>query len=290
MEHFNYHHLRYFREVAHQGNLTRAAEMMNVSQSALSMQIKQLEKRLGHPLFERVGRRLEMTEVGRIALDYADRIFETGDELIATLKRSGNAMPPLRVGALSTLSRNFKIGFLRPALTSQVELVLRSGSEASLLDELRALALDVVLSTDPPRGTAASDFIAQQLDEQPVGVHGRMDRMDHPNLKSLLSAESFLLPSDSGVRTGFMALAERLSVTPRIVADVDDMAMVRLLAREGLGLAVVPAVVVQDELERGRLVTGPYKLGITERFYAITARRSFPHPLLAELLEKAHRP
>ena len=110
----NYHHLRYFREVALEGHLSQAASRLNVSQSALSTQIRQLEDRLGHPLFERVGRRLELTEVGRIALDHADRIFATGRELLATLEQAGEAIPPLRVGASSTLSRNFQIRFLAP--------------------------------------------------------------------------------------------------------------------------------------------------------------------------------
>ncbi|MBO6707515.1 MAG: LysR family transcriptional regulator, partial [Roseitalea sp.] len=75
MDRLNYHHLRYFREVAHEGNLSRAAERLNVAQSALSSQIRTLEARLGHALFERVGRTLVLTEVGRITLDHADRIF-----------------------------------------------------------------------------------------------------------------------------------------------------------------------------------------------------------------------
>ena len=284
MENLNYGHLRYFREVAHEGNLTRAAERMNVAQSALSTQIRQLEDRLGHTLFERVGRRLELTEVGRIALDHADRIFETGDELVATLKRAGARLPPLRVGAISTLSRNFQLQFLRPVLMRDAEIVLRSGGEAGLLDALKTLSLDVVLSTDPPRGTTASDFVAHRLAEQPVAIHGRPELLDHASLADLLGSEAFILPSESGVRSGFAGLSSRLGVNPRIVADVDDMAMVRLLAREGAGLAVVPSVVVQDELAAGRLNTAPFELNIVESFYAITVRRSFPHPLLGELL------
>lgn len=287
----NYHHLRYFREVAHDGQLTRTAERLNLSQSALSSQIKTLEARLGHPLFDRVGRRLELTEVGRIALDHADRIFETGAELLATLSQSGAAMPPLRVGAVSTLSRNFQLQFLRPILgQADVDFSLRSGNEATLLEALRGLQLDVMLSTDPPRSVAGApggEVIAHRLAEQPVGIHGRPERLDHHSLKDLLGTESFILPTESTIRAGFIGLADRLGATPRIVADVDDMAMVRLLAREDAGLAVAPAVVVQDELAAGRLATAPFDLDIAERFYAITTRRSFPHPLLERLIASA---
>lgn len=282
----NYHHLRYFREVAHEGNLTRAAERMNVSQSALSTQIKQLEERLGHPLFERVGRRLELTEIGRITLDHADRIFATGQELVATLDRSAQSVPPLRVGALSTLSRNFQIRFLAPVLgRKDVDLTLRSGNEDVLLAALKSLNLDVVLATEPPRNAAGADFVAHKLDEQAVGIHGKSERLNHPTLRGLLAKEAFIVPTESSIRAGFVGLAEGLGVTPRIVADVDDMAMVRLLAREGAGLAVVPSVVVADELRANRLASAPFALDIMERFYAITIRRSFPHPLLETLLK-----
>lgn len=281
----NYHHLRYFREVAHEGNLTRAAQRLNVSQSALSTQIKHLEERLGHPLFERIARRLELTEVGRIALDHADRIFETGSELLATLDQSGDAISPLRVGALSTLSRNFQLRFLGPVLTDRhFDIILRSGSEAELLDDLAALNLDVLLSTQPPRRATGPDFTARKLAEQVVGLHGHPDRIDHTTLKDLMRKEPFILPTEPGIRAGFISLAENLGVTPRIAADVDDMAMVRLLARAGVGIAVAPAVVVQDELTAGRLKTAPFSLDITESFYAITRNRQFPHPLLATLI------
>jgi len=168
MEHLNYHHLRYFREVAHLGNLTRAAEKLNLSQSALLSQIKTLEAQLGHGLFDRVGRRLELTEVGRIALDHADRIFGTGEELLATLARAGGGHAPLRVGALSTLSRNFQLGFLKPVLgRPDVDLVLRSGSTERLLSELADLNLDVVLTTEPPAG----GFETRKIADQVAGLH-----------------------------------------------------------------------------------------------------------------------
>ncbi|MEO1678316.1 MAG: LysR family transcriptional regulator [Pseudomonadota bacterium] len=283
----NYRHLRYFRAVARDGVLSRAAQTLNLSQSALSAQIRTLEDSLGHRLFDRVGRRLELTEVGRIALDYADRIFETGDELVATLSGAGAARAPLRVGALSTLSRNFQIGFLRPLLgRSDVELILRSGDEATLLDELAALALDIVLTTELPSHGSGS-YVAERIADQPVGLHGTPARVGYGSLAEVLSAEPVILPTERSIRIGFEALVEKLGVNPRIAAVADDMAMIRLLAREDAGLAVAPAVVLADEIAAGTLATAPFPLDIVERFYAITARRSFPHPLIGELLGRA---
>jgi len=144
MANLNYNHLRYFWAVAHEGNLTRTAERLNVSQSALSTQIHKLEHQLGHKLFERRGKQLVLTEAGRIALDHADSIFATGAELLGTLRDSGGATRQvIRIGALATLSRNFQVAFLRPILGRvDVEVVLRSGGPADLFQALEAGALE----------------------------------------------------------------------------------------------------------------------------------------------------
>ncbi|MEM7745711.1 MAG: LysR family transcriptional regulator [Pseudomonadota bacterium] len=291
MDRLNYHHLRYFREVAREGNLTRAANRLNLSQSALSTQIRQLEERLGHQLFDRAGRQLVLTEAGGIALDHADRIFTAGEELTAVLTDDRHASPPLKIGALSTLSRNFQLQFLRPVLDEpNVEVVLSSGGSSVLLSALQALALDVVLSTEaPPRETYVG-LVAHRIAEQPVGLYATQGRLVHSNLQDLLRSEPVILPTESSIRTGFDALVTRLGVLPKIAAEVDDMAMVRLLAREGVGLAVAPAVVLADEIDQGILHPAPFALSITESFYAITARRSFPHPSLGKLLSAGATP
>ena len=285
MDTLNYHHLRYFREVAHDGQLTRTAERLNVSQSALSMQIKTLEDRLGHALFDRIDRRLVLTEVGRIALDHADRIFSTGEELLATLRQSGRNDAPLRVGALSTLSRNFQLQFLAPLLQAgETDIVLKSGSAEVLLGDLRALALDIVLTTDPPQALPGSDLRAKRIAEQPVGLHGHPGRLGHDSLEALLRSEPLIVPTGSSIRSDFESLTEHLGVSPRIVAEVDDMAMVRLLTRADLGVALAPAVVLADEIAQGMLRTAPFDLPLVESFYAVTPRRSFPHVALERLM------
>lgn len=287
MPDLNYHHLRYFRAVAHDGNLTRTAERLNLSQSALSVQIRQLEERLGHALFERRGRQLHLTEAGRIALDHADAIFSAGEELIATLRQTGTTRQVLRVGGMATLSRNFQIAFLRPVLgRADVEVVLRSGSPAELLHQLETLNLDVVLLTRPPENNADLPFIAHKLAEQPVSLIGKADASTaRLSLGEHLARSPLILPTrDSSVRTGFDALAARLDVSPQIAAEVDDMAMMRLLAREGLGLAVMPPIVVRDELASGLLREIDRLEGLTESFYAVTLSRRFPNPLLRDLI------
>ncbi|WP_322891730.1 MULTISPECIES: LysR family transcriptional regulator [unclassified Yoonia] len=289
MSHLNLHHLRLFRAVARDGTLTGAARSLNLSQSALSTQLRTLEAALGHDLFERRGRGLVLTEAGRIALDHAEAIFRTADDLAATLAQAPGSRRVLRVGALSTLSRNFQIGFVAPLVgRADVELVLRSGGQADLLRGLQAMALDIVLTNLVPARDAASPYLVQALSEQPVSLVGppRPARVDR-TLADILATEALILPTpESALRAAFDALADRLGIVPRIAAEADDMAMLRLLARAHAGFAVLPPVVVQDELAAGTLVEYARLDGITERFVAVTLRRRFPNPLVAELLNR----
>lgn len=283
----NLHHLRLFRAIAHDGTLTGAARTLHLSQSALSAQLAALEASLGHPLFERRGRGLILTEAGRIALDHADAIFRTAADLTATLAQTGRARQALRVGALATLSRNFQSAFLRPLLgRAEVEVVLRSGSQGELLRGLEALALDVVLTNLAPARDAASRFVSHALAQQPVSLVGTLARLGPPApLAELLAREPLILPTrETAIRGGFDALVQSLGLTPRIAAEVDDSAMMRLLAREDAGLAVLPPIVVRDELASGLLVEAHRLPGIAETFLAVVLDRRFPSPLLADLL------
>ncbi len=288
MSGLNYNHLRYFWAVAHDGNLTRTAERLGVSQSALSVQIRKLEDRIGHPLFERRGKQLLLTEAGHIALDHADAIFAAGDELLGTLReRAVGRRQVLRVGSLATLSRNFQTSFLKPLLgRDDVEIVLRSGSAGDLLQALEAHRLDVVLVNMAPMRDAATPWIAHPIAEQPVSLVGTPDRVGGSrDLETLLASEPLILPTpESSIRGGVDALLDRLGIRPRIAAEVDDMAMMRLLAREGIGLAAVPPIVVQDELASGVLTEVGRLPEISETFCALTLSRRFPNPLLRALL------
>lgn len=289
MADLNYHHLRYFRAVANEGGLTRAAVRMNVSQSALSVQVRQLEERLGHALFHRIGRRLELTEAGRIALDHADAIFSTGDELLAVLRREGDANPTIRIGALATLSRNFLLSVLRPVLSDGAKVALRSGTTDQLLHMLDTLALDMIVLNQPPADPSGLGLVSHRLAEQEASLVGTPGLAgEGGTLTELLGRRRLVVPTaQSGIRVSFDALCVRLDVVPDIVAEADDMAMVRLLARDGVGLAVIPPVVVRDELNAGTLVEACGLPGIVEGFYAVVGKRQFPHPSVARLLRDA---
>ena len=290
MPFLNYHHLRYFRVIARELSLTRAAEKLNLSTPALSIQLKQLESSLGHALFERERGGLRLTEAGRVALDYAETIGRAGEELMDVMQhRPHGGRQVLRVGAVATLSRNFLLEFLRPALHREaVEVVVRSGGLRELMLSLHAHQVDLVLSNQEARRDAETPWHSHLLAELPVSLVGtpawKKKRLKFPEG---FAEVPVILPSlESNTRAGFDRLLAAAGARPRIIAEVDDMATLRLLAREGEGLALVPPVVVRDEIERGELVETHHVPELRETFYAITPSRRFPNPLVGELVER----
>ena len=288
MADLNYHHLKLFRAIACEGGLTRAAERLNLSQSALSTQLGKLEAALGHPLFLRVGKRLELTEAGRIALDYADTVFGAGDELLRTLEgRPRRERQVLRVGALTTLSRNFQLEFLRPIIGREdVGLVVRSGTLCELIAGLVAHTLDLMLTNSAVRRDNALDLHSHLIETQPVSLVSRpcvdIATLAYPDA---LQGAPMILPSlDSDIRVAFDRELALAGVRPLVLAEVDDMAMLRLFARESGALTLVPPIVVQDELRSGVLVERHRLASVVESFYAVVQTRRFPSALVATLL------
>lgn len=289
----NFGHLRYFWAVAHDGNLTRAAQALHVSQSAVSVQIRRLESALGQTLFERRGRTLVLTDAGRVTLDHADAIFAAGERLVRGVQREpARARQPLRVGAVATLSRNFQFSFLEPALRrSDIAVTLHSGTQGALLRQLETLRIDVLLSNIAPPREPQTPWLPHVIAEQPVHLVGHRRRLRRRrDWRALLATSPLVVPSvETSIRAGFDALVERLKIVPQIAAEVDDMAMLRLLACHDIGLAVVPAIVVRDELASGLLRDVVALPGLVECFYAITLPRQFPNPLVSELVTAATR-
>jgi LysR family transcriptional activator of nhaA len=292
MAFLNLHHLRYFRVAAQELNLTRAAAKLNLSVPALSVQLRQLEHNLGHPLFDRCRGGWTLTEAGRLALEYAETITRAGDELVDVLAHRPRADRQfLRAGVVATLSRNFLLEFIRPALHREgVGVVLRSGRLRDLLVLLHAHQVDLVLSNQPARRDAETPGHSHLLAELPVSLVGApVWQRQRRRFPDDFGSVPLILPSqESNTRAGFDLLLAACGIRPRIIAEVDDMATLRLLAREGEGLALVPPVVVRDEIEAGTLIEMHRLTQVRETFYAITPSRRFPNPLVAELVGRMH--
>lgn len=289
MDPLNYHHLRYFHAIAREGSLTKAAKRLRISQSALSIQLKKLEESLGCFLFDREHKSLSLTEEGRMVLNYADSIFRTGEEMLATLKnRGGRYRSVLRVGAVSTLSKNFQISFLKDVLDDQeVEVVIYAASMRVLLGQLRAHSIDIILSNTPVAREIEPTLKTQLVSEQPISLVAprSFEVSEDFRFPESLQGVPVVLPSrDSNLRSGFDIMMEQSGVSPLIAVEANDMAMLRLVAKETQAITLVPPIVVQDELNAGTLRELCRVPDLSEMFYAITAERRFPNPYVSRLL------
>ena len=286
----NYNHLKYFWAVAHEGNLTKAADKLHIAQSALSIQLKTLQKQIGHDLFKKEGKKLVLTEAGRMALDYADEIFNTGSELLSRLKDEGKVTKQVvKIGVITTLSRNFQFLFLKPLFENpDVELIIISDNYEALLDKLEAHELDVILANNIPKvRSSASSWVAHLISDQEVSLIGRPSKKEYPKkLKTILENYPLNLPSyKNHIRVTFDSLIDKLDVEPKILTEVDDMAMLRLVAMNKIGLTLAPPIVVRDELLKKTLVEVKKIPDLRENFYAITAKRKFQNSLIFECIE-----
>ncbi len=289
MSFLNYHHLRYFRAIARERSMRDAAEKLHLSPSALSIQLKQLEDSLGHRLLERSGRGVTLTEAGRLALDYAETIFRAGEELTDVMKhgiREGRRV--VRVGAVATLSRNFQLETFRSLVDREdVELVVRSGTFRDLLALLHAHQIDLVLANQPAPRDANTRWHSHLLTEEPVSLVGRTSwKRKAFRFPDDCASVPIIMPSlESNMRVAFDRLLDAAGIRPLVAAEVDDMAMLRLLALESRGLSLVPQVVVRDEIHHGKLVEKHRVAEVTETFFAVTPGGRFRNPLIRELVE-----
>jgi LysR family transcriptional activator of nhaA len=270
----NFHHLFYFWRVAKTGHLTRAAQDLHISQSALSAQIRQLEDRLGEVLFEREGRRLVLTDTGQLVLSYAENIFGLGQEMLGRLQGSSEGMIRLRVGSVATMSRNYQENWIKPLLADPlVVLTLESGLLEGLLERLVQHQLDVVLANEAVPAGMDRPLHCRFLGSQAISLVGPASVWKGQTLRipEDLDGVDIALPGPRhALRAQFDALCLSAEVKPRLRVEVDDMAMLRLIARDSGWLTVLPEVVVQDELWTGSLVTVGRSNQLQEHFYAIT--------------------
>ncbi|WP_295854263.1 LysR substrate-binding domain-containing protein [uncultured Xylophilus sp.] len=291
LDQLNFHHFFYFWHVARAGHLTQAARDLHVSQSALSSQIRQLEDRLGEPLFERSGRRLVLTETGQLALSYADRIFGLSREMLGRMEVRGDSLVRLRVGSVATLSRNYQENWIRPLLAEPtVVLSLESGPLDTLLQRLLEHQLDVVLANEAVAAGPDRPLHCRFLGSQAMALVGPAAAWRGRTLRlpEDLDGRELALPGPRhALRGAFDAMCVAAGVTPRLRAEVDDMAMLRLVARDSGWLTVLPEVVVQDELRTGVLVTVARTTRLQEHFYAITPLHRHRLERLEQLLAQA---
>nr|WP_264194033.1 LysR family transcriptional regulator [Marinomonas algarum] len=281
----------YFWQVSKSPSLTEAAEKLHISQSALSAQIKQLEHNLGVALFIRQGRKLVLTDVGRRVLAYAQDIFNTGEELENFLQKgTASTNQHITLGVQSNLSRNFIESFIAPLLQSDnVSFSLSSRGITDLLNGLVNHELDLALTNRPilsesKETTWQNQLVARQA-VAIIGPYGEKPPLPFPQG---YSDKKWIVPGkNTDIRSAFESFCATHQYYPDIKAEVDDMAMLRLLARDSGYLSVLPAVVVKDEIESKQLEDYEPIPQAFESFYAITVPRKFAAQSVLDLINTA---
>jgi LysR family transcriptional activator of nhaA len=284
MEWLNYHHLLYFWVVAREGGLAPAGKLLRLSHPTLSAQIKKLEEGLGVALFEKRGRKLALTETGKVAYRYAGEIFGLGSEMREALRgqRPGG---PLRlvVGISDVLPKLLVRHLLAPALAEAPAptLVCREDRFDRLLADLAAHELDVVLADAPvPPGGAVRAF-SHLLGESPVvalAAPALVRGLKRGFPKSLDQAPVLVPLEGSPLRRALNAWFARHQLAPRVVAEGEDSALLKEFAADGLGVVFVPGVIAPSVSQRYGLGELGEVAGVRDRYYAITVERKLAHP------------
>jgi LysR family transcriptional activator of nhaA len=293
MNRLNYKHLRYFWAVAREGGVVRAGRALHVSPQTISGQLRQLEQTLGGALFARRGRRLELTDAGRVALGYADDIFALGRELTEVLQ-GGVARPAaeLRVGVADAVPKAVAHRLIRPALEllPDLRLVCREQVLPALLGELAVHALDVVIADGPiPPGIDIRGFNLRLGDSaMEFFVAPALARRCRGRFPGCLDGAPMLLPSDESPLHGrALRWFGDAGVAPRVVGEFDDSALMKTFGAEGAGVFFAPAVIGAGIRRRYRVRSLGIADGLQIGFFAISVQRRITHPAVHAITASA---
>lgn len=289
----NFKHLHYFLAVAKAGAINRAAEKLHLTPQTLSGQLTQFEQRLGVLLFRRAGRRLELTETGRLALSYAEELFQVGAELEQVLRGGQEERAfPFRVGIADVVPKSIAHQLLAPALAlpEAVRLVCREDRLDRLLAELAIHRLDMVLADRPMPPSMDVKGFSHPLGECGVAFFAAPELAARltGGFPELLDAAPFLVPGeDSAVRAPLSRWLERGNLRPRIVGEFDDSALMKAFGKAGTGVFPAPIVIRKEvESQYGVVWLGETR-EIRERFFAISVERRIIHPAVRAVSESA---
>ncbi len=285
MEWLNYHHLLYFWTVVREGGVSLAAEKLRLSQPTVSAQVRLLEDMVGDKLFERQGRRLVLTDVGRLVYRYADEIFGIGRELLEALKgRPSVGRPlPLTVGVANAVPKLIVHRLLQPAMSGEqaIHLVCREDSTETLMGELATHALDVVIADVPAPPHVRVKVFSHLLGESDTcffaaGALGTKLRRRFP--RSLNDAPVLLPTPRTALRRALDQWFEAEDLHPKVVGEFDDSALMKAFGQAGDAAFPAPAVIEREVVRQYRVrAVGRVKV-VRERYYAISAERRLKHP------------
>lgn len=292
MERLNYRHLLYFWRVAREGSVSKAAAQLRLSQPTLSGQIRTLEAAIGERLFEKVGRRLRLTETGRTALRYADEIFTLGEELVYAMQGHPSHRPlRLTIGLTDVATKAVAYRLIRPLLgpPASYRLVVREDSPEQLLASLVAHELDVILVDAPPGPEMGVRVFSQLLGQSGVTLLATpgLARRHRRGFPKGLDGAPFLLPGrTTGLRRGLEGWFHRHHIHPHTVGEFDDNALILELGRGGSGIFAIPSVVERDLCAEYGLARVGRVPAVREQLFAVSLQGRFTHPGVVTLMER----
>ena len=289
----NYKHLQYFWRVARAGGLTRASDEAHVTPQTISEQLHELEAALGARLFERRGRRLELTESGQVAFDYAERIFALGAEAEAVLRGSADSQSVhFRVGVADVVPKAVAHRLIEPAMHigRPVHLTAREWKLDGLLAELAVHRLDMVIADSPtPPGTGVRAF-NHRLGE--TGLCFFASRQVVDRLKGDFPANLHRMPmlmpgQDTALYGRLVRWFERHHIAPELVAEFDDAALMKAFGRAGLGIFSSPAALADEIADQYSVIPIGITDEVRQEFYAISVQRRTTHPCVRAIFDHA---
>lgn len=289
----NFKHLHYFATVARAGGVIRAAERLHLTPQTLSGQITQFEERLGVALFNRVGRRLELTDAGRLALSYAEEIFQTGAELEDLLTNGAEKrFITFRVGIADVVPKFIAHRLLAPVLElpEPVRLICEEDRLDRLLAELALHRLDMVLADRPmPSGTEIKGY-SHPLGESGVAflaAPGLAEKLPS-RFPECLDGAPLLLPGrDSALHGALPRWLDRMGLRVHVVGEFHDSALMKAFGEGGAGVFTAPAASLPDVTAHYRVELLGETDEIRERFFLISAERRLSHPAARAVSEHA---
>lgn len=290
----NFKHLRYFWVVAKAGGIMRAGEQLHTTPQTLSGQIKLFEDWIGHKLFRKVGRRLELTEQGRIALDYAEEIFALGAELETAVrhKRGERRTLDFRVGVADAVAKSVVYQLLEPALdgAEPVRLICQEGKYDDLLAQLALHRLDLLIADERVSAKVSVRAFNHSLGRSSMSffcADGVRERLSGAFPQCLDGAPMLVQGPNSSVRRQLDAWLMRLRLRPRIVGEFDDTALMNAFGREGRGVFIGPAVLEAQIATQYRVGVLGHAEELVEEFFAISVERRISHPSVAAITRAA---
>jgi len=295
VERLNFHHLLYFWTVAREGSVASASAKLRLAQPTLSGQIHTLEDALGEKLFERAGRGLRLTDMGRVVSGYADEIFALGHELTESVKGRPTGRPlRLTVGVADSLPKLVAYRLVEPALTlpQPVRLEVHVQSTEKLLASLALHDLDVVLTDRiAPPGVSVRAF-NHLLGDCGVTLFAapKVALKYRRGFPHTLSGAPFLMPGEtSTMRRGLEQWFDRKRIRPRIVGEFDDSTLIEVFGQAGRGIFATPSIVEASVCRQyGVRIIGRLDR-VRERFFAVSVERRLKHPAVIAITESARR-